>query len=328
MSIDGETAPLDLESALASLRRDYQKLAPRIRTLEHTIACECDGVVLRLHFPSLRQNKATMSELVEAISTHLLRFALPRSQVDALEAKHDSLPMDEFLLAYEATRAEAYRIFITANKNTHRNGEAGELLLYLLTEWVLAAPQIIAKMSLKTNRDMPVHGSDGVHARYCGDSNRLLLYWGESKLHADVSAAITDALESVADALTPEKMQHEIDLVQRNIELSGLTPDAKDAFLRYLDPFEETYNARHDIITCLIGFDFDGFEAVKKSAGQNAEAEFMELARKRLASLAPQVAKKMNLHGLAGQPIELFFFPVPGVDEFRKAFQDRIGWKN
>lgn len=328
MSDDVEIASLALENALAALRRDYGKLAPRIRELAHTVACECDGVVLRLHFPSFRQNTATMTELVEAITRHMLQFALSRSKIDELEAKHSSMEMDGFLNAYEALRAEAYRIFMQANKNTHRNGEAGELLLYLLTEWVLGAPQILAKMSLKTNRDMPVHGSDGVHARYCSTTNRLLLYWGESKLHAKVSDAITDALESVAEALTPDKMQHEIDLVQRNIDFSGLTPEAKSALLRFLDPFEEDYNARHDVITCLVGFDFDGFEAVTHLKGQDAETAFIELARARLTTLAPQVAEKMKKHGLAGQPLELFFFPVPAVDDFRKIFQDKIGWKS
>lgn len=328
MPSDVEIASLDLENALAALRRDYGKLAPRIRELAHTVTCACDGVVLRLHFPSFRQNKATMAELVEAITRHMLQFSLSRSKIDELEAKHSSIEMDEFLGAYEALRSEAYRIFMQANKNTHRNGEAGELLLYLLTEWVLGAPQILAKMSLKTNRDMPVHGSDGVHARYCSTTNRLLLYWGESKLHAKVSDAITDALKSVAEALTPGKMQHEIDLVQRNIDFSGLPPEARAALLRFLDPFEEDYNARHDVITCLVGFDFDGFEAVTQLTGQDAETAFVELARARLTTLAPQVAEKMTDHGIAGQPIELFFFPVPAVDDFRKIFQDKIGWKS
>jgi hypothetical protein len=38
-------------------------------------------------------------------------------------------------------------------------------------------------MSLKTSREMHVHGTDGIHARM-EDDGRLALYWGESKLHA------------------------------------------------------------------------------------------------------------------------------------------------
>ena len=83
---------------------------------------------------------------------------------------------------------------------------------------------------------MPVHGSDGIHVRYFPEQSRLLLYWGESKLYADVGDAINAAISSIAEALQPTKMQHEIELVQRNIDFSGLDDAAKSAILKYLDP--------------------------------------------------------------------------------------------
>ncbi|WP_245339553.1 DUF1837 domain-containing protein [Rhizobium sp. CIAT894] len=268
-----------------------------------------------------------MQEMVDALAGYILHFSLPRSELDGLNSQYGLISAEDFLAAFEKLREEAMRIFMTVQKKTHRNGEAGELLLYVLTEWILSAPQIIAKMSLKTNRDMPVYGADGVHARFCGDTQRLLLYWGESKLHSRVSDAITDALSSIVEALNPEKMQHEIDLVQRNIEFAGLGPAARDAFLRYLDPYEESYNARHDVTTCLVGFDFDGFSAITRADSMTAEEKFSALAQDRLADLAPQVARKLKDCGLAGHPVELFFFPVPSVERFREIFQDKIGWR-
>ncbi len=328
MSIkEGNTPLFELEVALAGLKRDYSRLGARIRTLSHSVVCDCDGLVLRLHFPAFRQGQATMQEMVDALAGYMLHFSLPRSQLDDLNSQYSLISVEEFLVAFEKLREEAMRIFMTVHKKTHRNGEAGELLLYVLTEWILAAPQIIAKMSLKTNRDMPVHGADGVHARFCGDTQRLLLYWGESKLHSRVSDAITDALDSIVEALTPEKIQHEIDLVQRNIKFSGLAPAARDAFLRYLDPYDESYNARHDVTTCLVGFDFEGFDAIARADSMIAEEKFSALAQERMAALAPQVTRKLNDCGLAGHPIELFFFPVPSVERFRELFQDKIGWR-
>lgn len=324
---EGNIPPSELEVALAGLKRDYSKLGARIRTLTHSVEGNCDGLVLRLHFPAFRQGQATMQEMVDALAGYMLHFSLPRSQLDGLNSQYGLISAEEFLASFEKLREAAMRIFMMVQKRTHRNGEAGELLLYVLTEWILAAPQIIAKMSLKTNRDMPVHGADGVHARFCGETQRLLLYWGESKLHSKVSDAITDALESIVEALTPEKMQHEIDLVQRNIEFAGLAPAARDAFLRYLDPYDESYNARHDVTTCLVGFDFNGFDAIARADSMIAEEKFSALAQERLAALAPQVARKLKGCGLAGHPVELFFFPVPSVEGFRDMFQDKIGWR-
>lgn len=323
-----EDEPSDLEAALAGLRRDYSKLVPRLRALEHTVTCECEGVNLRLHFPAFRQGNATVYELVDAIVHFLTSFALPRSDVKAVDDLYGKVSVDDFKLKVSQLSESAKALFKRANQATNRNGEAGELLLYLLTEWILDAPQLVAKMSLKTNREMPIHGSDGIHVRYFPDEARLFLYWGESKLYADIDDAITAAISSISEAFEPEKMQHEIELVQRNIDFSGLDYAGRSAILRYLDPFDDAYNERHDVTTCLLGFNFDAFKAVSSSQPERTEAEFIKLAEAKLKELAPKLATNINTAKLANRPIEIFFLPVPSVQELRDLFQAKIGWKS
>jgi hypothetical protein len=330
----GETPPAlptpdttDLETAVAALRQDYSKLAARIRALTHSVTCECSGVVLRLHFPAFRQSKPTVQELIDAIIHYLAQFALPRSDVKAVDDLYGKIAVADFKIRHAQLMESAKSLFIRANEATNRNGEAGELLLYLLTEWILGAPQLIAKMSLKTNREMPVHGADGVHVKYSKKDGKLLLYWGESKLFADVGQAIAAAVASITDALKPDRQKHEIELVQRNISFSGLDTNEREALLKYLDPFDETYNERHDVTTCLIGFDFDGFSSVSTLNSAKAEGEFVKLAQKSLAQVAPKLAKALKAASLGSQPVELFFFPVPSVQELRDLFQEKIGWK-
>jgi len=318
----------DLKSAFAALSKDYGSLAARIRVLTHTVACPSTGVTLRLHFPSLRQSKPTVSELVDAISTYLVHFALPRSEIEGLTSAYHTIEAVEFMKRYSILESRARSLFIKANQATNRNGEAGELLLYLLTEWMLGAPQLIAKMALKTNPNMPVHGADGVHVSYRETDKKLLLYWGESKLYTDVGEAVSAAAKSISEALKPEKLQHEINLVQQNIDFSGLKSEEKEALLRYLNPFEESYNERHDVTTCLVGFDFDGFAKVAKVDADKAEAQFKDLATAQLAKVAPILEKALTDANLATQPVEIFFFPVPSVGDFRDLFQKKIGWKS
>ncbi len=320
-------ANVELEAALAALKRDYSRLAPRIRALEHQVTCECDGVTLRLHFPALRQGKATVQELVNAIYLHLTPFALSNKERAEVIDLYGKVSAEAFQEKTTALNAAAAALFIKAQKTTKRTGEAGELLLYLLTEWVLEAPQIIAKMTLKTNPQMPVYGSDGVHVRYCPKSSRLFIYWGESKIHADVDAAITAAATSIAKALTPAETEHELQLVKRHIDFSAMNEPSKAALLQYLDPHDEAYNERHDVVTCLIGFNFDGFQEAAGGDAGKAEDAFRELAKARLAVLAPKVAAAFRKAGLDKQQIELFFFPLPTVEEFRTMFQQKIGWQ-
>ncbi|MER9657886.1 DUF1837 domain-containing protein [Mesorhizobium sp. M0152] len=324
-SIDQAESP-DLDTVLAALRRDYSKLGPRIRELQHEVACECAGVTLRLHFPAFRQGKTTVHELVELAWLHLTPFTLTRKEIDAVRALQSTLSFEDFLIKTTQLNDAAAKLFIKAHKATNRNGEAGELLLYLLTEWILGAPQLIAKMTLKTNSQMPVHGADGVHVRYCPETARLFLYWGESKMYGDVGAAITAAAASIVKSLEPDEQGHELQLVQRNIDFTGLGTDGKAALLRYLDPHEEEYNERKDVITCLIGFDFDGFQKASAAGDQGAEDAFRALAKEKLAAVAPKVSAALKTAGLDSQDVELFFFPFPAVQEFRDLFQARIGW--
>ena len=190
----------------------------------------------------------------------------------------------------------------------------------------LKAPQILAKMGLKTNRDMPVHGSDGIHIGYAREKGSLCFYWGEAKLFDDVNTAISRAATSIKTALKPGSMEHEISLVARHIDAAGLSLEEKSLVLSFLDPYEdENYNKRIDITTCLIGFNFDAFS---KLDGNSDEKQFRPFALYKLQELAPLLSKALTSAGVRNRPIEVFFFPVPSVQDLRDLFQAKIGWKN
>jgi hypothetical protein len=221
---------------------------------------------------------------------------------------------------------EARSLFIRARKSSKRTGEAGELLLYLLTEWLLDAPQIIAKMSLKTSAQMPVYGSDGVHVRFDSNSKHLIFYSGEAKLHKNLADAMASAVTSIQSATSREKIQHEIDLVQRHIDFSGLDDPARTSLLRYLDPFDEASNDRIEAVTCLVGFDFAGYMNLGERGPEGSEASFRNLATAKLREVGPAFATALIDAGLTRQRVELFLFPVPSVTILRDLFQDQIGW--
>lgn len=317
----------ELETALSTLKRDLSRLSAHLGTIAHTVQTDCHGLTFRLHYPTFRQSKPMIAELIDAVSLHIVNFCLPRKHVTELHELYGKLSSEEFTEKFEAMRQEAYDLFKRAHLATNRNGEAGELILYLLTEWVLDAPQIIAKMSLKTNTEMPVHGADGVHVRYCPDTGRLYIYWGEAKLYQNISDAIAEAAKSIGEALKDEKVKHEITLVKRYLDLSGLPAPAKAAMLSMLDPFGAGYANRHDVISCLICFDSDAF-GVAQASQHDAEKAFHKLALAKLEEVAPKVAAVLKEKGMAHQPVEMFIIPVPSVARLRELFQDKIGWKH
>lgn len=326
-AVASPTDSVDLDAALAALKRDLTGLSAKLASIDHSIKTECAGLSLRLHFPAFRQRKPMIAELIDAVSLNIINFCLPRSQVNEVQAFYGKLPVDEFMQRVERLRQEAFDLFKRAHQKTNRNGEAGELILYLLTEWILGAPQIIAKMSLKTSSEMAVHGADGVHVRYCNDTGRLFVYWGEAKLYKDIAGAIAAAAGSIEESLRDEKVKHEITLVKRYLNLSDMDAPARAALLDLLDPFGANTANRHDVVTCLIAFDFDGFDLPEGASG-DAEADFRQSALAKLDEIAPKIAAALSNKGMAHQAVEMFIIPVPSVARMRELFQDKIGWKH
>jgi len=283
-------------------------------------------VTLRLHFPAIAQGRATVWELVTAISDYITPFAVHRGKIEDLHRKYRTLSPDEYRIECEHLQREAQDVFIQAQRKANRNGEAGELLLFILTEWILGAPQLLAKLPLKTSRNVPVHGTDGIHVGYWPERNALCTYWGEAKLHADITRAIASAMKSIKEAARPAKAAFELSLVAKHIDTTGFSPEYRSMLLSFLNPLEsENYNKRIDIITCLIGFDFKAYETMNLDSD---EKHFGELARASLEDLAPRISQAIKSAGLKSRYVELFLFPLPSVQDFRDQFQAKIGWND
>ncbi|KAA6205142.1 MAG: DUF1837 domain-containing protein [Candidatus Tokpelaia sp.] len=306
---------------------DYKSLTARLKALNYPPqAQQNSSLTLHLHYPAFRQGEATIQDLIPSVSNFLINFCLPNSHLASLKADLDNRKIDlnEYNMRFQDLLRKAKNLFIQANKATSRNGECGELLLFILTEWVLEAPQILAKMSLKTSANMPVHGTDGVHCKYIEDRDILCFYFGESKLYQDVKAALTAALKSIAESLTPGKAQHELEIVSGNIKVSGLSEAAQKKLRAYLNPHDELSNNREIAITCLIGFDFSKYKNLDTA---KAEQSFCQEATAFLNNITSDIQAKLQEKSIT-KPVEMFFLPLPSVEELRTCFQNEIGWRN
>ena len=285
-------------------------------------------MTVRGHYLPFRGGTPRVGELLDHIRTYICNFALSRSEIQAVHSSVSSASEQDRLLAYVKLRDDAADLFIRAQKSTNRNGECGELLLYLFTEWVLAAPQILAKMPLKTSSSMPIHGSDGVHLKYDPVSDKLIFFWGEAKFHSTLNGALGDAVTSIASTLQYDKLKEDINLVRRYVSTTGLSSEAQARIVEHLDPLSPGYDKRVDASTCLIGFDFKGFEKIKKVTPSDIEGTFSKLLESELVAATAHLEKLLAKQNITHHRMEVFFLPVESVDEFRKSWQNRIGWKS
>jgi hypothetical protein len=322
-----EVDKTELEQAIAMLNHEYSGVGNLLRTLTHTVTCADDNVTIRAHYLPFRSGKPMTGELINVLRMYITQFALPRAEIELVHQQVEALAPHERMLRYNELRDRAADLFIKAQESTGRNGEAGELILYLLMEWALQAPQLLAKMSLKTSAQMPVHGSDGIHIRYDPTSQAVMFFWGEAKLHANIGSALDSAVTSVSDALTHDKMNMDIKLVQRHFSLLGFPEEAREALLSYLNPLHENYGKRTDVSACLIGFNFAEFAKVASYKTSELETRFCDALTRQLEKSTADLATRLKDAGISHHRMEVFFLPLGSVSDFRKEFQNAIGWK-
>lgn len=244
-------------------------------------------------------------------------YAIPRSKLAEAKARDIKYNSTE---AVTALVEQARRSFTDLAKT----GEGGEMLLFLLAERFLKLPQILCKMDLKTDTRMHYHGADGVYAGVTNDG-MLKLYWGESKIYKDVTAAIRDCLTSLAPFLVEpehEDAERERDLVLLSDKADLSNPDLTEALKRYFDRNSILSRRVQYCGVALVGFDAqfypgDGMKAIADEIATAAQAE--------LKTWRAKIGERLKAEKLEQFEIELFCLPLPSAEGFRLAFLTAMG---
>lgn len=312
-----------LKEQLETFLGNFNSLSSRIRHLNYDTDALGDHIDVRCSYIAFKDEKQTFDEFLEVLYHQIVSFCLPRSEITSA---HDRMQRaladsDAVLVNQISTQLHerARSLFIKAKKGSHRSGEAGEILLFILVEWLLEAPQIVSKMYLKTNNNMPVHGTDGIHAKFDEKTKKLLLYWGESKAHNSLGSAFGDAMKSIKDFLDEGRQDFEIPIVSSFSDFNTATDEAKQAFINYLDPYSEDYNQCVTVFACLLVFDFPT---------NTSEQPFVDAANEAVNKFLKSLPKKLKDREMGGIRFEFFLVPVPSAQDFRDKFQSRIGWPN
>jgi hypothetical protein len=217
---------------------------------------------------------------------------------------------------FTALATEARELFV----RSETSGEGGELLLYLLLENLLRLPQLFCKMPLKTSSETHVHGVDGVHGKLLEDGT-LALYWGESKLHANINSAIDECFKSLAPYLTggssgPAK--RDLMLLREHLDLGD--DKVKSALLQFFDRSRPEAARVQFRGACLIGFDLAGYP---EPFTEDSE-EICEEVAAAIAKWHERLGKRVADHALDSFALEVFCLPMPSVREFREKMLERL----
>lgn len=277
--------------------------------------------------PNKQNTDCGYEDLAKKMLYSLTNYVVPRSKIEAANGQTEELAKlheeaKKKLIDYWIHKQTLYSNGKITPEELRRSGEEGEILLFLLAEQVLKLPQAICKMSLKTNNNMPIHGSDGIHIGLTEDKQKLALYYGEAKVYASLSDAIKNCVESIEPYLTRADDSTDLNLLNTYCDL-GNNDDGvalKEKLKNYFDP----EHRKHKLLTeirgiCLIGFndnniyDFISLEETAKKATE-AAIDWMQ-----------KFSKKIKERKLENVVINVFFIPMSSVDNFRTTFAKVVG---
>lgn len=314
---------INLEEILETLLGKYDSLSARLKHIDFSINDIYPRIAVRGSYLTFRDGLPTLEDFVTVVHRRITNFCLPREELQRTHDQAVSSTPDEAAEIWTAAVTRASQRYIKAKKGSHRSGEATEIVLYILLEWVLKASQIVSKMYLKTSSEMPVHGTDGIHARYDAASGDLFLYWGESKAHQTLDAAFGSAMKSLVEFVQLSKEGKEIELIHSHADLGEIDTKTKNAILEFFDPYAEKSNKRRAVFACLLVFNEPSLSNVTDDE-QKFVAHFKENAREFIASLK----KELDDRNLFPRRFEFFLLPIDSVQALRDLFQQKIGWPN
>lgn len=248
-----------------------------------------------------------VGRLVRALRDCAVDYCIPQKDIAAASAHQHRTGSTR---KTAALTHEASALF----SDLKRSGEGGELLLFVITEAVLNYPQAVAKMALKTNSRMHIHGADGIYVSVQPGSTRLRLHFGESKVYADGTAAVRECVQSIAPMLNDEGFLEEgsRDAFIFNTRLDLGDETLERAVLGFLDIEDPMFMSPQVCGILLVGHNLADYPAIIN--GEELPNAVEEEALRMLKLLE----KHADTQGISQVHLDIIVVPFPDVEEFRK----------
>jgi hypothetical protein len=262
----------------------------------------------RFHHLKLDGNgRPRWRDLANNLASHILSYCFSAQKREGVRTDIELLEL----------RREAREFF----RDARRSGEAGEMLLYFLLEAVLRAPQIVAKISLKTNPQLETFGSDGIHMKWQTSEKVLDLYFGEAKLYADLGKAATEAVESIETFHANQMEEFELRMVTNHFK--HVNHEMKEEVLKYVrrSTAVETVRINH---ACLLGYDWDAYDKLPDGRLEVMVDAFRAGYQKDLCRIRNMLDGRFERFRRKRLRFEIFVLPFTSVDAFRQAFLEAL----
>jgi len=258
-------------------------------------------------------DKVLENEFREFLSEQIVRYVIKHKFLDPKKMK-DS--------AYQI------RLYRRARKRFSSKSpsaaEVGELILFVLLE-SQGILQIVQKMPLKTSKEMPIHGSDGVHIQIA--DGFFLLHFGESKMVRTYQEGIRKALFSISEFYKENKGESDRDL---EVEIISTHID-EVKFEGFVDLIEELVlpyggdkSKRREVKSIFVGYDWEAFKTLSSRNGKDLTTHLSDLFHKAQPSIVDFCKDMIDKSDFKDEHFHIQFIPFINEQKFREKFKEAL----
>lgn len=209
--------------------------------------------------------------------------------------------------------------FIDYLKN---KGEIGELILYSFLESHLKAPKILSKLELKTSTSHYVNGSDGVHYLKLENGDFQIIF-GESKMIADLTSAITNAFKSIwefkneVNSKGDEKsgLPYEKGLISDHLDKETFNDEEKFFLEKIIIPVKENNFEVDHAFGVFIGYEIKISDDQIRLPNKDFRALINDSIKQEIEGKFDHVKKKIDEYKLFGHNFYLYILPFTNIAE-------------
>lgn len=204
----------------------------------------------------------------------------------------------------------------------NNKGEIGELILYSFLESHLKAPKILSKLELKTSTSHYVNGSDGVHYLKLENGDFQIIF-GESKMIADLTSAITNAFKSIwefkneVNSKGDEKsgLPYEKGLISDHLDKETFNDEEKSFLEKIIIPVKENDFEVDHAFGVFIGYEIEISDEQIKLPNKDFRELIHDSIKKEIEGKFEHIRKKIDDYKLFGHNFYLYILPFTNIAE-------------
>lgn len=266
-----------------------------------------DKIKMDFYCLKFNSNEVREEDFITIMSQKIIRYVLKKKDYEDVQGDPEK---------FEELHQRAKSKFIKRGKV---DGDLGEIILYFLLESKENAIQVLNKISLKTDPNVPFFGLDAIHLSMGDEIN---LHYGEGKLYKQRTAGVSSSIKSFEDFYDRQgKEQFEMDLISNFIDESKFGK-FKDKILDFLNPYSPNKENLRKIHAIFVGYEWNKL-LEKSSYDCNIEEKILEEYKKEAQKISQAVEEKVKNSKIKEHLFKFYFIPFSEVDKLREKFKER-----